>query len=1393
MNINDYKSVLENIVNTTLYTSPKISSKLSKKLKGLKDYIKNSKTAIDDIRILLSTKNNENYFAYDEYLKEFFELLSLNDKIELLNNQSKYSDILRNEDLYISLWNTLKLTSKIKYLIDKKKYTNIDIALINYSVKESSYFTNNNILKEILTNPDIHGKIDSFSIELNYSINLLSLINLNDFEMCNILTKESYTTLLLKKCKTFDDFLMLYEDNNKIYNLICNEGLIFDNNDNQRIYTFINDNPNFIGKFNNKYLDLFNIVEIEKFSKIPSLDGDAYSSLIQKLYKYNNKEANDLFAESSLIKCSDHSISLYPFDDLNDETKKTIFNVYTLFNKFLDTIMIEAINNNFNEEDIVNILRNDIFVSDTSSYAIELLLNKLSFKSAFNMLQRKSIFDKISNLNVKVTDRDSVFVKGFLESPVLIVKSDHNMIFEMLSLLNKDDVLYYLALPYIVDNLSNYEIINLCINKKIEIDNIINSSVLNNKLNITDYISYLDYFFEKDLDLNIFKNTSLSSKLFNLSVDELKEINFDEVNYLFETIRTKSFLSKQTSKITINSYKSVLIAYLVFGLNDTLSFVSNGNNCIRLDDVKTLENEIIDERLLLFRENNSSIFQNMGKKILYHLNELDPGMEVQEFSCKLKRNTYIDNVIYLMLENNYDSYNEIINKLYSYYRYHSYDLFAAKKEVYDYCNKFIDLYIDNKRIEFTNDFENVILNNFKPKENIIYTERKRIGKEFISKLKFRLFVRALSDPNKELYTSYFKDDYRLDNIKNKYIEYLGEEVDFDSILEHVLVPICNDRFDKINCLNKLGIVKPENTDTYLKYLEDLKIIGTLNNKVKQLKKKYDDDKIISIMNYLCYGDELPFKLLLKEKNQLDKLAQKIATLSGEIYVDKYSLKFIYKDTMDIYNIEDIIEYNNYLKILENIIKKTTTYVNDTLDEDKVKQAFSRDYFKAMDTSDSIFPISSYYYEPKKRVFSLRDIEKIFSGYDITKHKKLTTDLKHFLYKNKNIIMIADGYYDDIVNNFGYIMSSWTKIKRYITELDKTINDVSLIGIENIITLLDFENDMVGKELDKDVIKGISESGFYEVLDLKTRINMLIDLYKDSFKKISSTVPYLSMVYDNFKIFIADSYRHDTLKVMNNSLFRIGAIGNDFFHYSVLNKNGLQIIIYKDDVLVSKILGVRNGNTIYLNCLEGEKYDIYPELLKSFARELINLTKDSKEPIEFVTMVNNDYFSFDNGYQIDSTLCPVINNPINTMYVDYDEFINNDNLLNKDEVLYTNYADNVSTLLASSQVVDKDNFKYYDADNEYLRKRRNVLKLSNNIGEAYLNRIDTILSLCKKEDKDIKIDDISLSTIDTIYLADDFVLFVTDRKKIIKFVLPYDDRAQDEVELIIKSITEELDI
>ena len=149
------------------------------------------------------------------------------------------------------------------------------------------------------------------------------------------------------------------------------------------------------------------------------------------------------------------------------------------------------------------------------------------------------------------------------------------------------------------------------------------------------------------------------------------------------------------------------------------------------------------------------------------------------------------------------------------------------------------------------------------------------------------------------------------------------------------------------------------------------------------------------------------------------------------------------------------------------------------------------------------------------------------------------------------------------------------------------------------------------------------------------------------------------------------------------------------------------------------------------------------------------------------------------------MCPTINNPINKVYYDFEVFSKYKNLLNVDDI-YTNYEDNISTLLASDNVVDKNNFKNYDADAKYYRKRNDPIRLSNNIGEEYLNKIDTILYLYNLENTD-NVDSISLSTIDTIYLGDDYVIFVTDRDNIMKYVLPYDERASKEVDMIMSQI------
>ena len=69
---------------------------------------------------------------------------------------------------------------------------------------------------------------------------------------------------------------------------------------------------------------------------------------------------------------------------------------------------------------------------------------------------------------------------------------------------------------------------------------------------------------------------------------------------------------------------------------------------------------------------------------------------------------------------------------------------------------------------------------------------------------------------------------------------------------------------KVSAPYKLGIIKPKEADSYIRYLNDLKAITELNSKVDNYKKKYTQTEVLSIMNYICYGTKLGFKVKKKD-------------------------------------------------------------------------------------------------------------------------------------------------------------------------------------------------------------------------------------------------------------------------------------------------------------------------------------------------------------------------------------------------------------------------------------------------------------------------------------------------------------------------------------------------
>lgn len=1376
MTIQELKTKLEEIVHKKLYVSLALDLEDNDVLDKICVFLNKSDNLIEDLKVIISSKNNENYYAYDEYINQFLISLDVEKRINIIKNNDKYKDLIKDNNIYINIWNTLKDKEKLDYLISKSKYDEIDNLLLNQECKNTNNFKSNKLLKEIFSNDDIRKKIELFSLYLNYSTTLLNNINLNDYEFCSLLNKECYTQLLLKKCKSFKDFYNLYKNNHKIYNLLARNSLSFKNDDNEKIHDFILDNPNFVGKFNNKYLDLFSIIEISKLSKYKNLDSDAFATIIVRLYKYDNSKADEYFNKDNLLKCSKHSIDINPFSNLSVNIRNEIFNNYNLFNKFLDTIMIEAINESFVEDDIVNLLRNDTFVFDMSSFAIELMLNKLSFKASFNMLQRKNILAKVNHLNVEITLKDTIFIKGFLDSPILVNKSDHSMIFEMLKYLNDEEVLYYVTLPYLINKLSNYEIINICLLKKINIFDFLSNKVIIDSLVKNDIINFVNEYWKSNLDLSIFNDKNLCKLILNIDDKTLKQINFEEVNYLYETIRTKGVLSKQEAIPTISNYKCVLASYLTLGLERTILLVTEGNKDVTLDFVKKLQEEIVQERIRRFKEENDAIFNNMATQVIDNLLQLERTNDIVKFAKIIGNNTYLDNSIYILLENKYDDYNSILNKFYSFVNYYDENEELSKKDIINYINSFINKFIKRKENEYNDEFDKRILNNFKIKENVLFKKRKLAGKEFLTKLKLKVFIRALTEPHFGI--NFLKNNIDITLLKDNYVNYLrNNEQEFEDILEHVLIPLANDRLDYVNCLEHLGINKPANYDVYIKFNNDLKYVTILNNKINSLKKKYGIDEIISIMNYICYGTSLTFKAKVSEVKNFNKLSEIVNLIHGEVYIDKYFLKFIYNTNIDIYNIDEIIEYRKYNEIIDEIIKKTYKYINKVLDEVKVKNYYVNEYFRAVNIDNFDLKINNENYELRGRVFSLNDIEIIFNGFEFGKKCVNKDLLLEFLFNKKNLVMVVDGYYESLVDNLGVIISKWDEIIDYVKILNEDIYSLSLIQIENILQLISFKNDILFNTLDKDLIRSLFNFNYYEI-DLNDRYNLLIKLYKESYKQVLSSLPYLCYREEKYCVKFIDKYSQDYLKPINNSVYRVGAIGNELLTYSLLSKNGCQLGIYVDDELVAKVIGVRNGNTLYLNSIESNIKVSFINVIKNFGKELINIMKDDSDSIDFITIVNNYYFNDENGLKIDTTLCPIIGYPIRDDYK-----------VSKNNVIFSNYADNVSTLVASNKVVDKNNFKYYDIEAKYLRKRNDIIKLSNNVNDEYLNKISKILYIYRELNNECIID-INYNNIGTIYLGDDFVLFIQKDGYIEKFVLPFDERANEEIKIILENMKKE---
>ena len=155
--------------------------------------------------------------------------------------------------------------------------------------------------------------------------------------------------------------------------------------------------------------------------------------------------------------------------------------------------------------------------------------------------------------------------------------------------------------------------------------------------------------------------------------------------------------------------------------------------------------------------------------------------------------------------------------------------------------------------------------------------------------------------------------------------------------------------------------------------------------------------------------------------------------------------------------------------------------------------------------------------------------------------------------------------------------------------------------------------------------------------------------------------------------------------------------------------------FSTEKLLAIIEALYNSKGIYSNTsieelekLRTTDYPIFSDL-KRFIPEY-KKKENSPEKIRIINQLEiliSRFLTGTDAYLFDGYTTIDLSNDLIAFNMKELLYSGNERLINTHEI-ETNYEDNISTLLASDSIVDKDNFKCYDADAKYYRRRNDVI-------------------------------------------------------------------------------------
>lgn len=457
--------------------------------------------------------------------------------------------------------------------------------------------------------------------------------------------------------------------------------------------------------------------------------------------------------------------------------------------------------------------------------------------------------------------------------------------------------------------------------------------------------------------------------------------------------------------------------------------------------------------------------------------------------------------------------------------------------------------------------------------------------------------------------------------------------------------------------------------------------------------------------------------------------------------------------------EEIEEAKNY----ENLVKHIKSIHNHIYSlyarQNKMIGLFTTKSPTPIASSDDSYQIDTDCWFTEEKITKV--IDKIDKNKIASMSEKTYQILKEFLIKDGLLwAYVADNIDIDtfvkIINNFDSIAACCTREEISISNLHRLIRKANLYDYANDLMIGLVGQDILAKVINYNQFSGVTVTD--EVIH--TRLRKLVDLAVKAENTPTSSLPFTcDVTLGKYRL---QRYKNNDPKIFTSGIdtktcFFISVNENDFFFYSLLNKNGYVVkVVNERNEVVARASCFRKNNVLMINGIRCKNNNIIPnskedfeemkqivKLIELMAKKMIELTSSDLCPIDYVVcnkagILENAAFE-SNFEQVNSDL---FREPINIYDKDWEEFVHlydgQEQLLqevphNPNKSFTTDFGNHYPTLLIASRnympLTSPRNISLNDQPSTYDRPRSIIKQyIGEEITDDILARINRIKAL-----------------------------------------------------------------